>query len=177
MPNTNWTIAPCGGIRLDNDSFEILYDDKHQPYITSLGGGGGTPAQYLKEAEILPDGGLKITKKDDSTIIFADGGYVKNVTVTSDKIKVTKQDGTVFNLDKLPPHYIKDVVVTDDGKTLTATKKDGTTVSFSGGEPEEYLKKVEKTDSKLTFTDQDDATVEVTFTSADDIEAYLATRN
>lgn len=176
MPSNNWTIAPCGGIRLDNDSFEILYDDKHQPYITSLGGGGGTPAQYLKEAEILADGGLKITKKDGSTITFADGGFVKNVTVTAEKIRVTKQDDTVVEWDKLPQEYIKKAEINTDGD-LVLTRKDNTTLVYAGGEPEEYLKKVEKTDSKLTFTDQDDATVEVTFTSADDIEAYLATRN
>lgn len=176
MPSNNWTIAPCGGIRLDKDSFEILYDDKHQPYISSTGGGGGTPAEYLKEAEILADGGLKITKKDGSEIIFADGGFVKNITVTSDEIKVTKQDDTVVSWYKLPQEFIKKAEINADGD-LVLTRKDDTKLVYAGGEPEEYLKKVEKTDSKLTFTDQDDATVEVEFTSADDIEAYLATRN
>ena len=165
MANHPWTIAPCGGIRLDKDSFEIRFEnnDEKKPYIAVIGGGGGgEPAQYLKEAELQADGSLKITKKDGSTITFADGGYVKNVTATADKIKVTKQDGTVVELDKLPASYIKDVVVSDDGKTLKATKKDGTIVSFSGGEPDAYLKSVafDATTGKMTFTKKDGTTQE-----------------
>lgn len=165
MANHPWTIAPCGGIRLDSDSFEIRYEDsdKREPYIAVIGGGGGgEPAQYLKEAELQADGSLKITKKNGSTITFADGGYVKNVTATADKIKVTKQDDTVVELDKLPASYIKDVSVSADGKTLKATKKDGTIVSFSGGEPDDYLKAVafDATTGKMTFTKKDGTTQE-----------------
>lgn len=38
MAQDTWTLAPCGGVRLANDSFEIVYNDEHKRPLVDIRG-------------------------------------------------------------------------------------------------------------------------------------------
>lgn len=156
MANNQWLMAPCGGLRLDPNSFEILYDEG-KPCLASTGG-GGVAGNYLKEAVIQADGSLELTNKDNSKVVFADGGFIKDITAIEDKITVTRADGIVYEYDKLPTQAIKNAFVSTDGSMLTLVRSDDSFIRFIGGEPEEYLKKVtfDASTGKMTFTKKND---------------------
>lgn len=159
----NWLMAPCGGLRLDPDTFEIVMIDG-KPCLSSLGGGGGITGNYLKEAEVAEDGSLKLTNKDGSEVVYGQGGLVADIDADGDTLVVTRTDGTVFEYAKLPSEAIKNAFLSDGGATLTLVKSDDTFIRFSGGQPEEYIKKVtfNALTGEMRFTRKDDTVQEYT---------------
>lgn len=152
MAQETWTLAPCGGVRLSNDSFEIIQDGEHKRPLVEIRGKHKLTylVKFKKSGTIKCDHTYKqiVEAYSSGERIGAEyNNRIYSLYQVKDKCLFISID--YYNLDKTTD--VNYLILYDNN-----TVEEPVPLPLMRTEPESYLKEIEEYDDRWTVINNKD---------------------